>query len=58
MATDYKAIRNVILEKKRKTDPDDFMILLKSSNEATYRNTVDLLDEMYINDVKRYALLD
>ena len=58
MATDYKAIRDVILEKKRKTDPEDFMILLKSSNDATYRNTVDLLDEMYINDVKRYALLD
>jgi biopolymer transport protein ExbD len=58
IATDYKAIRNIIIEKKRSTDPEDFMILLKSSKEARYQNTVDMLDEMYINDVKRYALLD
>jgi biopolymer transport protein ExbD len=58
VATDYKKIREVIINKKRNTDPQDFMILLKSTNEATYQNTVDMLDEMYINDVKKYALLD
>jgi biopolymer transport protein ExbD len=58
MASDYRKIRDVILEKKHITKPDDFMILLKSSNHATYKNTVDMLDEMFINDIKKYALLD
>ncbi|HSB92723.1 MAG TPA: biopolymer transporter ExbD [Flavitalea sp.] len=56
--TDYKEIRRIIIEKKRNTDPADFMILLRSSNKASYKNTVDILDEMFVNDVKRYALLD
>jgi biopolymer transport protein ExbD len=58
IASDYRKIRDVILQKKLTTHPDDFMILLKSSNQATYKNTVDMLDEMFINDIKRYALLD
>jgi biopolymer transport protein ExbD len=58
IASDYRKIRDVIIQKKQITDSKDFMILLKSSNQATYRNTVDMLDEMFINDVKKYALLD
>ncbi|HYE55789.1 MAG TPA: biopolymer transporter ExbD [Chitinophagaceae bacterium] len=56
--TGYKDIRNVILDKKRATDPKDFMVVIKPNNDATYRNTVDILDEMTINDVKRYAMVD
>ncbi len=56
--SNYKEVRQIIIDKKRSTNPDDFMVLIKPSSEATYRNTVDLLDEMTINEVKRYAMLD
>ena len=54
----FKTIRDVILDKKRRTDPKDFMVILKPSKDATYKNTVDILDEMKIDDVRRYALVD
>ena len=56
--SDWKKIRDVILDKKRRTDPKDFMVIIKPTKDATYKNTVDILDEMKIDDVKRYALVD
>ena len=35
----------------------DFVVIIKPSPEATYKNTVDILDEMAINDVKTYAMI-
>lgn len=35
----------------------DFMVVIKPSNDATYKNTVDILDEMTINAVKRFAMV-
>src|SRR6201996_4165978 len=52
------AIRDIILDKKRRTDPKDFMVIIKPTKDATYKNTVDILDEMTIDAVKRYALVD
>jgi|SRR3954470_832108 biopolymer transport protein ExbD len=56
--TSFKDIRKVIIDKKRATDEKDFVVVLKPDNDATYKNTVDILDEMTINDVKRYAMVD
>ena len=54
----FKGIRDIILDKKRRTDPKDFMVILKPTKDATYKNTVDILDEMTIDAVKRYALVE
>ncbi len=35
----------------------DFVVIIKPSEDATYKNTVDILDEMAINNVKRYAMV-
>ena len=31
---------------------------MKATNTANYNSVVNLLDEMVINDIKRYALVD
>ena len=54
----YKKIRDIIIDKKRRTDPKDFMVVIKPTVDATYKNTVNILDEMTIDEVKRYALVD
>ena len=36
----------------------DFIVIIKPDEDATYKNTVDILDEMTINDVKTYAMVD
>jgi biopolymer transport protein ExbD len=36
----------------------DFVVVIKPNEDATYKNTVDILDEMTINDVKRFAIVD
>src|SRR5258708_5077169 len=56
--TTFKGVRDIILDKKRRTDPKDFMVIIKPTKDATYKNTVDILDEMTIDAVKRYALVD
>jgi biopolymer transport protein ExbD len=50
---------------KKKGDPNwekacedvDFVVIIKPDEDATYKNTVDILDEMTINQVKRYAMV-
>lgn len=36
----------------------DLVVVIKPNEEATYKNTVDILDEMAISNIKRYAMVD
>ena len=57
-ATNFKGIRDEIIRKKKSTDPEDLVMIIKPSEDATYKNTVDILDEMTISEIKRYAMVD
>ncbi|KAB7731878.1 biopolymer transporter ExbD [Rudanella paleaurantiibacter] len=51
-------LRKAIQEEARKVPADKFVIVIKPTKESTYRNMVDILDEMAITKTKRYALVD
>ena len=36
----------------------DLVVVIKPNDEASYKNSVDVLDEMAINDIKRFAMID
>lgn len=54
--TNIKGIRDQILNAKRAIG-DSLLVLIKASETATYKNTVDMLDEMTINEIKKYAMI-
>ncbi len=56
--TGYKDVRKIILDKKKSTPTDDLFIIIKPDKDASYKNAVDILDEMSINDISRYAMVD
>lgn len=49
--TSFAAVRNLILEMKRKTDPDYLMFQIKSTDQSTIGNHIALLDEFTICDI-------
>lgn len=51
-------LRKAIQEEGRKVPADKFVVVIKPTKEATYRNIVDIMDEMAITKMKRYALVD
>lgn len=62
---DPKVDEGIIEKAKKNGDPNwekaaldrDFVVVIKPNEEATYKNTVDMLDEMTINNVKRFAMI-
>lgn len=54
----FNSLREVIRTKQIKTDTADFMVIIKPTRECNYKNTIAMLDEMAINQVRRYALVD
>jgi len=57
-SSSFKDIREVIMNKKKSTDEKDFVVVIKPGDQSTYKNVIDILDEMTINVVKKYALVD
>jgi biopolymer transport protein ExbD len=53
-----KAVKEGKKDPKRECEDMDFFVVVKPDAEATYRRIVDILDEMTINVVGRYALVD
>ena len=53
----FKDIREIVLNKKKSTDPKDFVVVIKPDNESTYKNSVDALDEMAINNATSFFIL-
>ena len=59
--TDYKSIRQIIQEKKKKVfnargNADAFVLIIKPTEKASFKNFVDITDEVTINLVKRYYI--
>jgi biopolymer transport protein ExbD len=50
---DYDKKKNEIIADKKAP-----IVLIKATNEASYRNLVDVLDEMAICNIGRYAIVD
>jgi biopolymer transport protein ExbD len=59
-------IRDVIIKKRdevaklrnAKGEPEDVVVIIKADDDATYKEFVDILDEMAINRIQRYATVD
>jgi biopolymer transport protein ExbD len=53
--------KQLFLDRQTKINGDEgrkgLMILIKASKRANYENLVDALDEILINDIKKYALV-
>lgn len=56
----FKDIRDIILQKKLNTRKDDLMYIIKSDSLSTFKNSIDILDEMSICKVPpgHYAEVD
>ena len=54
----FQSLREIIHNKQNKTNPADFMVILKPTSACNYKNTIASLDEMAINKVAKYALVD
>jgi biopolymer transport protein ExbD len=50
--------KQLLMDKTLKAGRKELMVLIKPSDDADYENVVNLLDEMLINKVGRYALVD
>lgn len=59
-STNFREIRQLIVDKKKATPLDDLMYIIKSDKNSTFKNAINILDEMSISDVKpgHYAEVD
>ncbi|MDB5211379.1 MAG: biopolymer transporter ExbD [Sediminibacterium sp.] len=58
-SSNFHDIRDVLMKKKNSVkELKDYVVIIKPSDECTYKNLVDILDEMTITVSTRYALVD
>jgi len=59
-STTFKQVRDLIVEKKKATPLSDLMYIIKSDKKSTFKNAIDILDEMSICTVPpgHYAEVD
>ena len=55
---EIKEARKIIAQGVQKFTRDSLIVIIKPSEEATYKNSVDILDEMTINEIIRYEMVD
>ena len=55
---EIKEARKIIAQGVQKFTRDSLIVIIKPSEEATYKNSVDILDEMTINKISRYEMVD
>ena len=53
--TDFQHIRSILLANKEQIGKS-FFVILKASNQAKYKNLIDVLDEFAITNTQRYAI--
>jgi biopolymer transport protein ExbD len=51
-----RIIRKREMVRKMTGKPSDMLVLIKPDKDCSYQTLVDLLDEMTINDITRYAI--
>ncbi len=59
-SSNFKEIRDLIATKKKATPIGDLMYIIKADKDATFKNAIDILDEMSISAVPpgHYAEVD
>ena len=59
-SSNFREIRDLIVAKKKATPIDDLMYIIKSDSTSTFKNSIDILDEMSISAVPpgHYAEVD
>jgi len=59
-SSSFKDIRDIIVKKKKSTPEGDLMYIIKSAPKSTFKNAIDILDEMSISAIKpgHYAEVD
>ena len=58
VVTNYKGIRQAILNKKANTDTSKLFMIVMPGSQSTYKNIINILDEFAINEVEKYALVN
>ena len=58
---DYNSIRQIIVQKKKKVaaargNADQFVLIIKPTETSSFKNFVDITDEVTINNIKRYYI--